>query len=175
MPRERKLVSLWYVASSWPTNLFCKASSQLSTRFDRSIVTVIGPTPPGTGVTFEHRCKHSSFNSTSPTILEVDFYSESCSPFADGTSTKLMPTSMMIAPSLIHAPLIKPGTPHAAMTISASLIVSLNKCSGVFEKHTVTCALYLFSSRYMGMPTMLLLPMSATFLPSRASVLPKIS
>ena len=165
MPRERSADCLCCSANSYPTNLFWRESSQLSTRLDMSIVTVMGPTPPGTGVTLWHRCKHSSLNSTSP-VISVSVYCSGSLVSPGYTSTKLMPTSITIAPILIQLDLIKPGTPQAAITISASSTVCFKRSSGVFEKHIVTKALSLFNKRYIGMPTILLRPIKATFLPS---------
>ena len=130
MPLDLKIVYLYYSASSCPTNLFCKASSQLSTRLDISMVTVIGPTPPGTGVNFATFYKVSSFSSTSP-VIKV-----STSPSDYSLSTKLIPTSMTTASFLIHDDLTSPGTPHAAITTSAYSTVAFKTSSGVFEKHT---------------------------------------
>lgn len=42
-------------------------------------------------------------------------------------------------------------------------------------KHIVTNASYLFKSKYIGIPTMLLRPINATCFPCRALVLPRIS
>ncbi len=64
-------------------------STHASSVFSISVATVIGPTPPGTGVMYEARLAASS-NTTSPTTL----------PF----SRRLMPTSITIAPSLIQSP-----------------------------------------------------------------------
>jgi len=57
-----------------------------------NIATVIGPTPPGTGVMYEARSLAVS-NSTSPASLPL--------------SSRLIPTSITTAPDLIHSPLTK--------------------------------------------------------------------
>ncbi|CSB87617.1 Uncharacterised protein [Vibrio cholerae] len=72
--------------------------------FSIKLATVIGPTPPGTGVIKLARVRATSY-STSPTSLPV--------------SKRLMPTSTTTAPSLIHAPGIKLGLPTATTKISA--------------------------------------------------------
>ena len=126
------------------------------------MVTVIGPTPPGTGVTFLHFLRSCSLNSTSPHIVDLPFKS----------STKLMPTSITTVSYRIHSDFISPGTPHAAMTILAFYTAYFKRCSGVNLKLVVTKALYLLSSKYMGIPTILLLPIRATRFPLRASVDP---
>ena len=65
--------------------------------FLSSIATVIGPTPPGTGV-IHPATLHASWKSTSPTNLYPDFLV--------GSSTALVPTSITAAPGLIQLPLI---------------------------------------------------------------------
>ena len=170
MPRERSAYCLCWSSNSYPTNLFCRESSQLSTKLDMSMVTVIGPTPPGTGVTLWQRWRHSSLNSTSPVISVSAVYCSGSLVSPGWTSTKFMPTSITIAPSLIQFDLIRPGTPHAAITISASSTVYLKSVSGVLEKQIVTKAFSLFNRRYIGIPTILLRPIKATFLPKSWSV-----
>lgn len=86
-----------------------------------------------------------------------------------------MPTSMAIAPSFSHSALIKPGTPHAAITISAERTASSSILVVVVLKQTFTNALYLFNSRYIGIPTMFDLPIRVTLLPDNASVPPSSS
>jgi hypothetical protein len=60
-----------------------------------NMATVIGPTPPGTGV-MNPAARFASSNATSPTIL---FF-----PFAPLPSNTLMPQSMTTAPGLIQSP-----------------------------------------------------------------------
>ena len=61
--------------------------------------------------------------------------------------------------------------------MSASLTVYSSRSTGVLLKQTETNALNLFRRRYIGMPTMLLRPIKATFLPSIPSdpTVPRIS
>jgi hypothetical protein len=97
-----------------------------------SIAIVIGPTPPGTGVIYEHLSIADS-NSMSPTIFflerdsleDEDIVSSAFSPIS------LIPTSIAMAPSLNQAPLKNPGYPTADMNISAYLTYS--SIYGVFE------------------------------------------
>ena len=72
---------------------------------------VIGPTPPGTGVMYEHFGATSS-NLTSPVSLKPDFLVAS--------GTRVVPTSMITAPSFTIFSFTKFGCPKAAMMISAS-------------------------------------------------------
>ncbi len=58
---------------------------------------VIGPTPPGTGV-IAPAVSRASAKATSPVSLP--------------SGRRLMPTSMTVAPGLIHSPLTKLGAPH---------------------------------------------------------------
>lgn len=70
------------------------SKSQLFTILLSSIAIVIGPTPPGTGVILSTFFNVSSLNSTSP---HMSFYSDSA------YDTKFIPTSITIAPGLIHS------------------------------------------------------------------------
>src|SRR3972149_125650 len=69
-----------------------------------SIATVIGPTPPGTGVIARARLEADS-NSTSPTSLPL--------------SKRLIPTSTTTAPSRTMSPLMTWGRPAATHSTSA--------------------------------------------------------
>lgn len=69
---------------------------------------VIGPTPPGTGVSSPVTSRTSS-KATSPTSRDL--------PSVEGT--RLIPTSMTQAPGLIHEPRTISGRPTAATRISA--------------------------------------------------------
>ena len=69
---------------------------------------VIGPTPPGTGVIAP---------ATSRRLGEVDVADQpACRP---RSATRLMPTSITVAPGLIQSPLTISGRPTAATTMSA--------------------------------------------------------
>src|SRR5690606_3839298 len=76
-----------------------------SSVFCISIATVIGPTPPGTGVIHEARSAAAA---------------KSTSPQSDPSSQRLMPTSMTMAPGLIQSPRTMPGLPTATTSRSAS-------------------------------------------------------
>ena len=67
-----------------------------------SIARVIGPTPPGLGLT--QPATSATSGATSPAILP---------------STRLTPTSSTAAPGLTMSPVMRPGTPAAATTMSA--------------------------------------------------------
>src|SRR3569832_731665 len=73
--------------------------------------TDIGPTPPGTGVIQPAR-RFATAKSTSPTSLP--------------SASRLMPTSMTMAPGVIHSPFTSPGLPTATTTMSARATCSLN-------------------------------------------------
>ena len=75
---------------------------------------VIGPTPPGTGVIYEH-LSHTLSKSTSPTIV---FF-----------VNLLVPTSIIIASSLILSLVIKSALPTAVINMSASLTLSVQSGS----------------------------------------------
>ena len=83
---------------------YCSACSQACKVFSNKQARVIGPTPPGTGVIQAARLIASS----KPT-----------SPINWPLSWRLMPTSMTIAPGLIHSPLTKLAIPTATTTKSA--------------------------------------------------------
>ena len=82
-----------------------------------SIVIVIGPTPPGTGV-IDPAISLAASKSTSPLKIATILLGS----FALGFSpTLLTPTSMTQAPGLIHSGLTRPGTPAATIRMSARL------------------------------------------------------
>src|SRR6185312_8531051 len=72
--------------------------------FSISVATVMGPTPPGTGVIQLARSAASA-KSTSPTRCP--------------SASRLMPMSMTTAPGLIQSPCTNPGRPTATITMSA--------------------------------------------------------
>src|SRR3546814_2218408 len=74
---------------------------------------VIGPTPPGTGV-MAPATAAASAKATSPTsrVLPPPGTSE-------GTSTRLMPTSITVAPGFTQLPFTISGRPTAATRMSA--------------------------------------------------------
>src|SRR6185369_5152322 len=69
---------------------------------------VIGPTPPGTGVIAPATCEASA-KLTSPTSFDLP----------PGPGTRLMPTSITVAPGLIQSPRTISGRPIAATSRSA--------------------------------------------------------
>ena len=79
-----------------------------------NIATVIGPTPPGTGVIEEHIGATRS-KSTSPTKRNPDFLE---------SGIRLIPTSMTETPSLTISGSTKLGLPIAAIRMSARLVKS---------------------------------------------------
>jgi hypothetical protein len=70
----------------------------------RSIAIVIGPTPPGTGV-MARALRLADSKSTSPTSFPV--------------SSRLIPTSMITAPSFTMSPVTTPALPAATQRTSA--------------------------------------------------------
>ena len=94
--------------------------SKALTVFLISIATVIGPTPPGTGVMKEDRRETSS---------KINISYEAGADFSVASGIRLMPTSITIAPSLTILLSTKCGFPIAAMRISA--------CSVCFAKSGV--------------------------------------
>jgi len=110
---------------------------------------VIGPTPPGTGVMAEATADADS-NSTSPHSLPA--------------SSRFIPTSITIAPGLIHEPGIIFVRPTAATKISAPRQTAAK--SRVFEWARVTVALAAKSRPAIGLPTRLLRPTTTACAPS---------
>jgi hypothetical protein len=113
---------------------------------------VIGPTPPGTGVTHAARSITSS-KATSPTSLP--------------SASRLMPTSMTAAPGFTQSPRTRRGRPTAATSTSAS--AQSRARSRVREWAMVTVALRWRRSSAIGLPTMLLRPMTTARAPSSAT------
>ena len=119
-----------------------------STVFDSSMVMVIGPTPPGTGV-IQAAFSRAESKSTSPHSLP--------------SGRRLMPTSMTTAPGLIMSPVTMRGLPVATTRTSARRVWLAR--SRVFEVQIVTVALRLSSMIAIGLPTMLLRPTTTASLP----------
>ena len=76
---------------------------------------VIGPTPPGTGVMYEHFSETSS-NLTSPRNFQPRVRVLSV--------TRVVPTSITTAPSFTISAVMNSGFPNAATKISAFLQIS---------------------------------------------------
>jgi hypothetical protein len=117
-----------------------------------SIAIVIGPTPPGTGVIQDARSAQDA-KSTSPTSFP--------------SGRRLMPTSITIAPGLIHAPGTKPALPTPATTMSAW--PTMPGRSRVAEWQIVTVQRAINSSSAIGRPTMVDCPITTACLPTRSS------
>ena len=113
---------------------------------------VIGPTPPGTGVIHPATWAAAS-KSTSPT--------KRCLPFS---VTRVLPTSITVAPGLIQSPLIKRGLPTATTRMSARRHSSAR--SRVLECATVTVQLSPINSAAIGLPTMLERPTTSARAPA---------
>src|SRR3569832_1597011 len=96
---------------NWKESDRIRAELKAQSVFCSSVATVIGPTPPGTGVIQPAR-RFATSKSTSPTSLP--------------SASRLMPTSMTMAPGLIHSPFTSPGLPTATTTMSARATCSLN-------------------------------------------------
>src|SRR5690606_37498253 len=118
-------------------------ASAASSVFCISVATVIGPTPPGTGVIQEARLAASS-KPTSPTRRP--------------SSSRLMPTSMTTAPGLTHWPGMMPGRPTATTRMSASRTCRSSTSIGVNLWQQVVVQPAINSSSAIGRPTWLLTP-----------------
>src|SRR5436190_6702820 len=114
--------------------------------------TVIGPTPPGTGVRWPAMCRASS-KATSPTSLVLP------SPRA----TRLMPTSITAAPGLIQSPRTSSGLPIATTRMSA--VRQSAAKSRVREWPMVTVQSARSSSCATGRPTRVERPITTACLP----------
>ena len=119
------------------------AASAASSVFCISVATVIGPTPPGTGVIQLARCAAAS-NPTSPTRRP--------------SSSRLMPTSITTAPGLTHSPGISAGRPTATTRMSALRTLASSTSGGVNLWQHVTVQPAISSSSAIGRPTWLLTP-----------------
>eukprot|EP00754_Rhynchopus_humris_P037987 Rhum_TRINITY_DN20689_c0_g1::Rhum_TRINITY_DN20689_c0_g1_i1::g.171860::m.171860 len=100
------------------------------------MATVMGPTPPGTGV-MKPAFFFATSKSTSPTSLPL--------------SRRLMPMSITIAPGRIHSPFTRPGLPAATTTSSAERTALSRSRQNLCT--TFTHAPARSSSRAMGRPT----------------------
>ncbi|MNK49217.1 hypothetical protein D3C87_680600 [compost metagenome] len=110
---------------------------------------VMGPTPPGTGVS--QPATRSTSGWTSPASLP--------------SGRRLVPTSITTAPGLIMSGVIMWGRPTAATTRSASRTLAAR--SRVREWQRVTVASALVSSMAMGLPTMTERPTTTASMPER--------
>src|SRR4030042_340278 len=124
------------------------------TVFRNNIVIVIGPTPPGYGDN-QPATSLASLNATSPARRY---------PFSDeGSSTRLVPTSITTAPGLIQSAFTISGLPTAETRKSAlrqMLAKSLER-----EWHIVTVASRFTSNKATGIPTMFERPSTTAFAP----------
>eukprot|EP01139_Manchomonas_bermudensis_P024945 Amastigsp_a843951_62.p2 type:complete len:183 gc:universal Amastigsp_a843951_62:206-754(+) len=120
-----------------------------------SMATVIGPTPPGTGV-IKDATPCASAKETSPTNRNP--------AFLDGSSRVFMATSMTTTPGRSQSPRTSSAWPTAAIRMSAFCTSSLR--FAVLEWHTVTVAFSRRRHRAAGMPTMFDRPSTTACLPS---------
>ena len=116
---------------------------------------VIGPTPPGTGV-IAPATGATLAKSTSPAI----------SGFPSGPGTRLMPTSITVAPGLTQGAVTRPGRPTAATRMSARAQTSAGL--RVRECATVTVQFSRSSSCAIGRPTMFERPSTTASRPARS-------
>ena len=131
------------------------------------MATVMGPTPPGTGV----MKPAFSEKATSPTSRRPDFLV--------GSGRELIPQSMTTAPGFTQSPLTSSAFPQATTRMSAERQISAmfsvlggeirDRNEGGLNSHllwqTVTVAWCHFSSSATGVPTILLLPMTTAVAP----------
>jgi len=110
---------------------------------------VIGPTPPGTGV-------------TAPATSRIA--AKSTSPMSRAPS-RLVPTSMTVAPGLTNSGPTGPGLPAATIRMSAHR--ERPGRSGVHERASVTLASHLLRPSMIanGRPTRHERPITTTFAP----------
>ena len=115
---------------------------------------VIGPTPPGTGE-IAPAISLASLKATSPTSFVL--------PASPGT--RLMPTSITVAPGLIQLPRTISGRPTAAKSKSARRQTSAR--SLVLECAIVTVAFSASNNCASGLPTMLERPTTTASIPDK--------
>src|SRR5207249_1820309 len=95
-----------------------------------SIVMVMGPTPPGTGVSAPAVFTASGWTSPISTLPLARNFSRRCGKFPSrrfasaASVTLFVPTSITAAPALIQSGCTKPARPMAATRISARRIIS---------------------------------------------------
>ncbi len=151
-PRSGHSATAWQAQRSWLNMSFAAClwwiPSAASTVFSRSVATVMGPTPPGTGVIQAARLRASA-NSTSP--------------HNEPSGRRLMPTSTTVAPSFTQSPLMRFALPAAATRMSA-----LATCRGrfcVYAWQVVTVQFSANNSRDIGRPTWLEAPTTTACFP----------
>mmetsp|Transcript_4608 Transcript_4608/g.29207 ORF Transcript_4608/g.29207 Transcript_4608/m.29207 type:complete len:268 (-) Transcript_4608:236-1039(-) len=131
----------------------------LSKVFFNNMAMVMGPTPPGTGVSTPATSLTPS-KSTSPTNLYPVFFVAS--------STAFVPTSITAAPGFTQCFFTRRGEPAPAMTMSASF--TMRSMNLVLEWQMVTVASSFTRSMAAGMPTMLERPMTTACLPAMGTL-----
>ena len=114
-----------------------------------SIVMVIGPTPPGTGE-IQPATSRTAAKSTSPTSLPV--------------ASRFMPTSTTAAPGLTMPAVTVDARPTAATTMSACRTWAARSRVALWQ--IVTVALAASSIIAIGLPTVLLRPMTTACAPA---------
>ena len=117
--------------------------------FLMSMATVMGPTPPGTGVICEATSRASSKH-TSPHIRgrgdddeeeedddeeEEDACGAACWDESSSNGTMLKPTSTTTAPGLIQWPFTSPGEPAAVMSTSAARQAASRSPAALLQRH----------------------------------------
>ena len=123
-------------------------ASALATTLDSSIARVIGPTPPGLGET-----------------QPATSYTECATSPASLPSTRETPTSRTAAPGLTISPVMMPGTPAAATTMSASRVCAARSRVPVWHSVTVAFSERRVSSSPSGRPTVTPRPTTTTSAP----------
>src|SRR5438132_2618475 len=135
-----------------------------------SMVMVMGPTPPGTGVRAPAMLIAAGWTSPTRALPLARNFSRRSGKSRKRRSaclasvTRLVPTSITAAPGLIQSGSTKPAFPMAATTISAR-----RRTSGrprVLEWQIVTVALACIRRSAMGLPTMSLRPRTTALAPS---------
>ena len=114
-----------------------------------SMARVIGPTPPGFGLS--SRPPRRRPGATSPAILP---------------STRLTPASSTAAPGLTMSAVTRAGDPAAATTMSACRTCAARSRVPVWHTVTVAFSLRRVSIRASGRPTVMPRPMTTTFAPA---------
>src|SRR6478672_2075341 len=115
---------------------------------------VIGPTPPGLGVS--QPATSATPGSTSPATFDLP----------SGPGTRLTPTSSTAAPGLTMSAVTMPGTPAAATTMSARRTWAARSRVPVWHRVTVAFSLRRVSISPSGRPTVSPRPMTHTSAPA---------
>ncbi len=114
------------------------------------VATVIGPTPPGTGVIQLAR-SDAAWKPTSPTSRP--------------SSSRLIPTSITTAPGFTHSPGISCGRPTATTRMSAPRTAASSTSGGVNLWQQVVVQPAISNSSIIGRPTWLETPTMVALAP----------